>query len=51
VTARPETHIKDLIKDIVEAGLHRVWVLDADNKPSGVVSLRDIIDSFLVTVV
>lgn len=51
VTARPETQLKDVVKDLAESHLHRVWVIDGDNKPIGVVSLRDVIDVVLSTTV
>jgi CBS-domain-containing membrane protein len=51
LTARPETLLRDVIKEAAEGGVHRVWVLDADNKPCGVVALRDMIDCVLNTVV
>ncbi len=46
-----ETKLSVVVKDLAENHLHRVWVLDGDNKPIGVVTLRDIIDAVINTVV
>lgn len=46
-----DTTLATAIKEIAAAGLHRMWVLDEENKPSGVVSLRDLIDAAMNTVV
>lgn len=43
VCVRVSTHMRDLVKRLAATGLHRVYILDEDEKPIGVISLRDII--------
>jgi len=38
-----ETSLADCIKRVVDLRLHRVWVVDSENRPTGVVTLRDML--------
>ena len=38
-----QTPILDVIAQLAASGLHRVFILDGDRKPTGVVSLKDIL--------
>jgi CBS domain-containing protein len=42
VTATPETPIRQLARKMIDAGIHRVIVVDDQNRPIGVVSSSDI---------
>jgi len=47
VSVSPETSLEDTIKRVVGHRIHRLWVLDNDNKPVGIVSLTDILSAFV----
>jgi tRNA nucleotidyltransferase (CCA-adding enzyme) len=43
VTASPNTSIGDLARQMVDAHIHRVVVVDKENRPKGIVSTTDIL--------
>jgi hypothetical protein len=43
VTASPETRIADLAREMMDAHIHRVIVVDSAHRPIGVVSSTDIL--------
>jgi CBS domain-containing protein len=43
VCVRTTTTLTEIVKRLSATGLHRVYVLDEDEKPIGVISLRDLI--------
>jgi len=45
IIARPTSTLEEVIRKVVFARVHRVWIIDS-NKISGVVSLSDIICKF-----
>ena len=49
VTCKPDTRLLKLVKLVVETDAHRVWVVDDDEKPIGVVSLTNIISAIMRT--
>lgn len=44
---RAETTVADAVKTMVEDKVHRLWVIDADFKPVGVVSMTDLNSLFV----
>jgi len=43
VTVAPDTHISDLARIMTDAHIHRVIVVDENNRPAGIVSSTDIL--------
>jgi CBS domain-containing protein len=43
VTVSPGTHISDLARMMTDAHIHRVIVVDGQNRPVGIVSSTDIL--------
>jgi CBS domain-containing protein len=43
VCVRITTSLTEIVKRLAATGLHRVYVLDEEEKPIGVISLRDLI--------
>jgi CBS-domain-containing membrane protein len=43
VTARPATGITDLARMMIDAHIHRIIIVDAQNRPIGIVSSTDIL--------
>ena len=43
VCVRTTTTLAEIVKRLAATGLHRVYVLDENEKPIGVISLRDLI--------
>lgn len=43
VTARPETPINQLARMMVDAHVHRLLIVDSQNRPLGIVSTTDIV--------
>mmetsp|Transcript_6474 Transcript_6474/g.8935 ORF Transcript_6474/g.8935 Transcript_6474/m.8935 type:complete len:338 (-) Transcript_6474:510-1523(-) len=46
LTVTTNTTFKDAVDKLIEAKVHRLWVVDADEKPVGAFSLSDIISQF-----
>ena len=46
-TCTPETPLRFLVKTVVESNAHRVWVVDEEGRPIGVVSLTNIIAAIM----
>jgi CBS domain-containing protein len=46
VTAKADEPLYSVVDKLLLTGVHRVWVVDGEGKPTGVVSLTDIIKSF-----
>ncbi len=42
VCVRGDTLFADVVKELVVSHVHRVWVIDDDFKPTGVISITDI---------
>jgi CBS domain-containing protein len=47
VTCSPETHLTEVVEKLIGAKIHRVWVVDSAQRPIGVVTLTDILKSFV----
>ena len=43
VTCTPSTSLQDMVKRVVESGRCRLWVVDDDERPIGVVLLTEMI--------
>jgi CBS domain-containing protein len=48
VTAQADEPLYSVVDKLLLTGVHRVWVVDREGKPTGVVSLTDIIKAFSV---
>jgi len=46
VTCRPNAHLSDVLKQIESTGVHRVYIVDDHNRPTGVIALTDILRLF-----
>ena len=43
----PETDLKEMIRLVVENEAHRIWLVDGDKRPIGVVSLTNMISAIM----
>lgn len=46
VTCKGGDNIEQVLEKMIAHNVHRVWIVDAENKPQGVISLCDIIGEF-----
>ena len=42
-TCKPDDTMAEMVQRVVEGHHHRLWMVDDDNKPTGVISLTDLI--------
>ena len=40
------TRIEDVFKRLLDAHVHRVWVVDGDKRPIGVITMSDLIGHY-----
>lgn len=50
ITCEPEDDLKDVIKKMLEYGIHRVWITDKQKRPLGVNTLTDILRQLMIGV-
>jgi len=50
VTAYPSETFEAVINKVVQKHVHRIYVLDEENKPQGLFSLTDILEELLMLV-
>jgi len=48
ITARADELLSSIVDKLLLRAVHRVWIVDADGKPTGAVSLTDIIKTFSI---
>jgi len=51
VSATPNTPMNEIIDKMNKASIHRVFIVDNDNKPAGVISLTDILQGLALSTV
>lgn len=44
ITVTPETTFETVVLKIAATGVHRLWIVDKDNKPAGIISLTDVMN-------
>ena len=49
VCVTPDTSMREMVKLIVETNSHRLWVVDSEKRPIGVVSLTNMIGCIMKT--
>jgi CBS domain-containing protein len=47
VTSSPDSTLGHIVELLVKNKIHRVWIVDPENKPTGVVTLTDVISTFV----
>lgn len=47
VIAKYEDSVKEVIEQILQTGVHRLWVLDEDGKPDNVISLTNVMKALI----
>jgi len=47
-TCQPAARLKDVITQLARTGSHRLWVVDAEAKPIGIVSLTDVMKALML---
>jgi CBS domain-containing protein len=47
VTCSSKTHLTEVIEKLIGAKIHRVWVVNSAQQPIGVVTLTDVLRSFV----
>ena len=48
-TCTPEIKLKEVIKLLAASGDHRLWIIDKDNVPLGVVSVGDVMKALMLS--
>lgn len=48
-TCSPDAKIKDVIKQLAAGSLHRLWIVDKEHHPIGVVSLGDVMKALMLS--
>jgi len=48
-TCQPDTKLRDVVKQLATGSLHRLWIVDKDQRPIGVVSLGDVMKALMLS--
>ncbi len=47
ITCTPDEHLQDVLSRMISTHVHRIWVVDSDKKPIGVISYGDMFKAFM----